>query len=207
MKKLIGLLAVAFVANTAQVFAKECKVGDKGPGGGYIFYCGDVKDKVQDPTALRKFTAGCKGKCIGLEAAPSDQDKPLPWGPICVSTGAIGEEIGDGMDNTLKIMTDVGITAHKTISSDGSLDGDYAALSCYWKKTDNGNNWFLPSGEELNLMYMNLYLKGVGDFSYNWYWSSSEYYEVSAWFQYFYNGHKHLYNKRTRNNVRCARAF
>jgi len=37
------------------------------------------------------------------------------------------------------------------------------------------SDWFLPSSGELDQMYGNLKRRNLGDFSNDWYWSSTEY--------------------------------
>jgi len=65
---------------------------------------------------------------------------------------------------------------------------DYAAKICYDLVLNGYDDWFLPSKDELNLMYEQ---KGViGGFAGAYYWSSSEYFLNYAWSQYFYNGLK-----------------
>jgi hypothetical protein len=69
------------------------------------------------------------------------------------------------------------------------------------------NDWFLPSLDELNLMYENLYLEGVGGFGDDYYWSSSEGIAGLAWYQYFFIGYQGSYYKYFPYRVRAVRAF
>lgn len=56
------------------------------------------------------------------------------------------------------------------------------------------NDWFLPSRDELNQMYVNLHLYGLGNFIdtnngyVDVYWSSSEEFTNHSWWQRFYDG-------------------
>jgi hypothetical protein len=52
--------------------------------------------------------------------------------------------------------------------------GGAAAQRCATLSTGGYRDWFLPSKDELDLMYKNLKAKGLGGFSGDWYWSSSE---------------------------------
>ena len=52
-------------------------------------------------------------------------------------------------------------------------------------------DWFLPSKDELNLMYRSLKVRGLGGFSSYYYWTSSETpgsYPNRAWSQRFSDG-------------------
>ena len=69
------------------------------------------------------------------------------------------------------------------------------------------NDWFLPSKDELELMYLTLKKKNTGNFKDDFYWSSSEDDGVIAWYQVFGNGYQYYDGKYGDNNVRCVRAF
>jgi hypothetical protein len=151
---------------------------DIGPAGGWIFY-----DKGSYSDGWRY-----------LEAAPSDQSPGAPWGCYGESiSGADGTAVGTGEQNTIDI--EAGCTTAGT-----------AADRCANLGLGGYSDWFLPSKDELNLMYTNLKVFGVGGFADYFYWSSSEYNAYYAWYQYFYNGYQYNYNYST-YRVRAVRAF
>jgi hypothetical protein len=67
------------------------------------------------------------------------------------------------------------------------------------------SDWFLPSKDELNNLYLNR--TAIGGFAAAYYWSSSENYSLYAWVQYFTNGSQDYNNKDATNYVRAVRAF
>ena len=75
------------------------------------------------------------------------------------------------------------------------------------------DDWYLPTKDELNLIYQNL--RKTGKISGNsWYWSSSQYDDNRAWGQRFSDGNQHSesffydgFDKYSRFVVRAVRAF
>jgi hypothetical protein len=133
----------------------------------------------------------------GLIAATSDQSSGAEWG--CVGTvisGADGMAIGTGNQNTIDI--EAGCTTPGT-----------AADICANLTLGGYNDWFLPSKDELNEMYTNLYQQGLGGFDNDYYWSSSstEYISAIAWGQEFGDGFQFSNDKDFNANVRAVRAF
>lgn len=63
---------------------------------------------------------------------------------------------------------------------DPSNDGTVTALSALLYQNSSGLNWFLPSFEELQLLYQNLHLQGLGNFSDTVYWSSTQASEMTV---------------------------
>ena len=103
----------------------------------------------------------------GFVAAPSDQGE-AEWGcPGITISGADGTAIGTGNQNTIDILA-------------GCNDSGTAADICKNLTLGGYSDWFLPSINELNEMYVNLFLQELGNFgdlipNYdNWYWSSTE---------------------------------
>jgi hypothetical protein len=134
--------------------------------------------------------------CSGLVAAPTDMSTGAEWG--CYGTpiaGADGTAIGTGSQNTIDI--EAGCTTNGT-----------AADLC-----SNYTDWFLPSKDELNLMYQNigpgnaLGLGNVGGFATLDYWSSTEFDNYGAWGQNFNAGNQGNVGKDYTFYVRAVRAF
>ena len=106
-----------------------------------------------------------------------------------------GTAIGTGLQNTIDIV-------NNCTSSTG-----YAASVCDSLLLNGYTDWFLPSKEELHLMYSNLKLFGTGNFSNSAYWSSSEMTSVFAWQVIFTNGLTQGTSKNSFALVRPIRVF
>ena len=92
--------------------------------------------------------------------------------------------------------------------------GLVAAKSDYFERLSWDNamkifpigDWWLPTKEELNLLYKQKEI--VGGFATDYYWSSSEDCSGYAWIQYFGNGYQNDdYYKDYTFYVRAVRAF
>ena len=135
----------------------------------------------------------------GLIAAPTDYSigstYRAEWG--CLGTaisGSDGTAIGTGNQNTIDI-------------ENGCTSAEIAADVCANYIDGNYSDWFLPSKDELNLMYLNLHLQGLGGFALNFYWSSTEDNSNLAWDQSFVTGDQDNDSKNNENYVRAIRAF
>ena len=83
-----------------------------------------------------------------------------------------------------------------------------AASACDNLTSSGYTDWYLPSKDELDMMYVNLHLQGLGGFANNYYWSSTEYDILNAWFQNFASGYQDGGNKASSYVVvRAVRAF
>ena len=108
-------------------------VGSEGLAGGIVFY-----DKGSYSDGWRY-----------LEAAPSDQSTGIQWSNgeyIDIKTNTA---VGTGKANTDAIIAAQG-------------DGNYAAALCKNLTINGFSDWFLPSKDELDLMYTNLKKAGLG---------------------------------------------
>ncbi len=98
----------------------------------------------------------------GLVVAPSAQPS-AQWG--CDGTainGADGSAVGTGLQNTIDIVNGCSTTG-------------IAAQICSDLVLNGYSDWFLPSVDEFNLIYQNIYLNGLGGISVDtdW-WTSTE---------------------------------
>lgn len=123
-----------------------------------------------------------------------------------------GTAIGTGKTNTQLLVNAMGAETYSS-SSGSTKTANYAAKLCddltYSVNGVTYNDWFLPSKDELNLMYTELYKKGLGGFAHNNYWSSSEYdyFAYYAWRQDFRGGYQYLYDRYAAWYVWPVRAF
>jgi hypothetical protein len=151
------------------------ELGDTGPGGGIVFYFSKDGFTMWDTEGTGTET------CHYLEAAPA----PIgtrKWSNITLSPNvSTGATIGSGRQNTANI-----------IAAEGT--GIYtAAGACYNYSNNERSDWFLPSKDELNLLYENgnaLGFLNVSAVDPN-HWSSTQndnepagYYYLDAWCQF-----------------------
>jgi len=210
-----GSTTVPVSATTSKcAISKICAIGEIGPGGGVVFYVSDTTiNSVPGISAGGKY----------LEAAPSDTSSLSAWcndttNLITLAGLAFSPAIGSGALNTLIMTTGSANGATPACTSGAGFDAaNYSVTGL--------SDWFLPSKDELNLMYQNLkkHNPSLGNFSEIAYWSSSE---VGAtckvgrmcsnfvWAQVFATGGQGETSKGTRslqrtsgNNARAIRAF
>lgn len=116
------------------------------------------------------FYVDCTG-LHGLIAASTDQSSAVIWGPY-LTTGAAAAGVGTGQANTNAIVTAAGA-------------GTYAASICNNLTLNGQTDWFLPSKDELDLLYRNRAV--VGGFAFALYWSSTEQDSDFAWYESFFS--------------------
>ena len=164
----------------ALISISDLALRNTGPAGGHIF-----------------LTPAESGDGYYYEAAPvSTEFVNKQWGKYEELVGGTGTAIGTGKQNTSNIVAAIGET-----------ESDRAAQLCNDLSHNGFTDWFLPSRDELNQMYINLHQQGVGGFSDAGYWSSSEFSAGYSWVQYFNSGNQYQYNKDGARRVRAVRAF
>jgi hypothetical protein len=129
----------------------------------------------------------------GLVATTADISTSATWG--CAGTlisGADGTAIGTGNQNTIDIMA-------------GCATAGIAARLCGDLVQGGYSDWYLPSKDELNQLYINRV--AIGGFSATEYWSSSESSIYNAWYQAFYSNIQAVFDKANPRSVRAVRSF
>jgi hypothetical protein len=157
-------------------------VGDSYGGGivAYILQSGDPGYDANKQHGLIATTADLNG---GAEIA---------WSNIIALVGTTGTALGTGQANTTAIVGQGGCTSGAAYLCDHLTEGGYS-------------DWYLPSKEELNKLYLNRV--AIGGFDNYYYWSSSEFSASNAWAQYFDTGDQLNGPKGNPTLVRAARAF
>ena len=172
----------------------------EGPAGGAIFYDCDADNDYGNADGLTSNACGWRY----LEAAPEDLSTTYIFG--YGSSGSItSTSIGTGKENTSKLIKAMGTSAKTSSSSSATTTDNYAARMASLYSLNGNTDWFLPSKDELNRMY--LVKKHIGNFVSAYYWSSSESNSNYAWDQDFSNGGQHNDVRDSSKYVRPLRAF
>jgi hypothetical protein len=177
----VSVCAMVFGQNATENTEKQYAIGDLGPAGGIVFY-----DKGNDKDGWRY-----------LEAAPAETEAQCEWGlsGVYIYTRPY---LGRGAENTETIIQNLKIYGGK----------NRAAQYCAALETGSVTDWYLPSKDELNILYKNLKKAGLGGFKDTWYWSSSLLDEEFAWSQLFKSGQQYNANKKSElYTVRAIRSF
>lgn len=168
-----------------------CQVGDTGPGGGIVFYA-----DASRPAGSRYFEAACSGWKFNCDTSA---DPTASWdGGFYLNNyfliGASQTALGTGKQNSDAIVAGCNIAG--------------IAVRIVRAYSRNGlQDWFLPSKDELHLMYANLKTHNLGGFSSDNYWSSSESSIFAASFENFYFPYQDNGGKALLYRVRPVRSF
>ena len=129
----------------------------------------------------------------GLVATVADVSTSAEWGcnNILIS-GADGIAIGTGNQNTIDILAECSTPGIAARLCGDLIEGGYS-------------DWYLPSKDELNALYINQV--AVGGFTSSLYWSSTEFVSYAAWVQDFTDGQQFDFAKLATHRVRAIRSF
>lgn len=133
----------------------------------------------------------------GLTASLNDQSTTYPWwNGSKVYTGATS--VTNGLENTASIIAALG---------NSGVFSSYAANFCRNYRGGGFTDWFLPSKDQLNMLYSKKTI--VGGFTSDLYWTSTEASIESAWVQSFENGDQFIHSQSDGDNIhtRAIRAF
>ena len=186
----IGTSAASAASSSVVPVVSPPQVGD--------FYQGGVVFHLFVPGE----TGYVLGETHGLIAAVEDQGiYGIQWYNYSfVTTGATATAIGTGRANTDAI-----------ISAQGATETSYAAGLARAYTGGEYTDWFLPSKDELNQMYIKKStleaVSGFNAFTNTYYWSSTEHDSDDALMQLFAIGYQTSTSKHYTNDVRAVRAF
>jgi hypothetical protein len=127
----------------------------------------------------------------GIIAAVSDLPGEVAWG--CNDKFLAGRSsIGTGSQNTIDIASGCSVAGNAATLCSNLIQGGY-------------DDWYLPSKDELNKLF--LQMKVIGGFREVCYWSSTETGKYNACTQIFDNGFQTANDKSTTFSVRPIRSF
>lgn len=133
------------------------------------------------------------GQTHGLIVTTFNQSTSAQWGCSGISIAGTNTTIGSGLANTTAIVN-------------GCNSSTNAAAICNNLSSGGYSDWYLPSRDELNKLYLNSFT--IGGFSNVSYWSSSQVNTTTAWSLNFSTGlSSSTSTKTTLRYVRAIRKF
>jgi tetratricopeptide (TPR) repeat protein len=148
------------------------------------------------------------GGSHGLVCTEKDLGVAFWGGKWRIDAKGKGIANGDGMANSRKILELASwFKLEEGIHSAKKLDVVTAARLCLESDHNGYTDWYLPTIDELRLIYLNLKVKKLATFEALNYWSSNEDFESTALYYYFGNGSARSINKTTMFGVRGVRRF
>lgn len=149
---LFFLVLSLFIINRLGASKNGYSIGDIGPAGGIVFY-----DKGDNSDGWRY-----------MEAAPKAVGRAV-WGCYRYSMGGTGgKTVGTGRENTINHV-------------EHCSEKIFAAKMAHSYRGGGKDDWFLPSKDELEMIYTNLISKGLIENENHHYWSSTSYSIHYAW--------------------------
>ena len=154
-------------------------IGAVGPGGGIVFY--DAGQHQSWGRYLEVSPLDCEG--VQLAWKPNAAKVPSLYfddvrGLTAAKKRVLAKAVGAGKANT-----DLIVSKYRT-------NFTYAALFAQTLVCRQADDWFLPSKDELDLVFNNLKALDlpIGGFDKGYYWTSSEYDHQNTWTEYFNDG-------------------
>jgi hypothetical protein len=184
----VAITIAPATTTTAGSMSGADKLKLDGLTGGTSHYLGEV----MDGGIIFNIYKESDGSEHGLIVAETESPTQLAWQTVGTLTTA--NSTWNGASNTA------------LMKPNGSPAADYATTL---------TNWYLPSLDELNILfnnrfYVNKALSGIGGstlISLSAYWSSVEYSTTNAMFLDFSDGRGYVYDKTTTASVRAIKSF
>ena len=171
---------------------------------------GDAAKSKNEMEAVQALKIGMdyKGGKIAYLLTPSDPgyDANVQHGIIAAVADLPGEVAWGCNDKFLAGRSSIGAGSQNTIDiSSGCTVAQNAATLCSNLNQGGYDDWYLPSKDELNKLF--LQMKAIGGFREVCYWSSTETGKYNACSQIFDNGFQTANDKSTTFSVRPIRSF
>ena len=172
-----------------RTYQKVYPIGSTGPGGGIVFY--DAGSTLSWGRYLEAATSS---------TSPSWSDSTTAFSGVTnVEVTGLSKGIGQGRTNTSAFYTQSS-TANRAVSKTWTFTG-----GGFDSTVDSSTGWFLPSTDEMSLLYNER--NTVGGFTNQGYWTSNNSSATQCFVINFGNGNENIEGKSSSLYSRAIRAF